>query len=88
MPGPDRDVAFVTGASRGIGAACAEAFAQAGHDVAVMARTGAALTGVVQRCEAHGARVLAMALDVSDEAAVAAKVRSDPGVARARCKAL
>ena len=34
-----KKVAFVTGASRGIGRACAIAFAQAGYDVAVTART-------------------------------------------------
>ena len=34
-----RKVAFVNGASRGIGRACAIALAQAGYDVAVTART-------------------------------------------------
>ena len=34
-----RKVAFVTGASRGIGKACAVSLAQAGYDVAVSART-------------------------------------------------
>ena len=35
----ERKVAFVTGASRGIGKACAVSLAQAGYDVAVSART-------------------------------------------------
>jgi len=39
MPDMDRPVAFVTGASRGIGKACAVQLARAGFDVAVLART-------------------------------------------------
>jgi NAD(P)-dependent dehydrogenase (short-subunit alcohol dehydrogenase family) len=39
MPAMDRPVAFVTGASRGIGKACAVHLARAGFDVAVLART-------------------------------------------------
>jgi NAD(P)-dependent dehydrogenase (short-subunit alcohol dehydrogenase family) len=39
MPGTPRPVAFVTGASRGIGRACAIALADAGFDVAFTART-------------------------------------------------
>jgi NAD(P)-dependent dehydrogenase (short-subunit alcohol dehydrogenase family) len=41
-------VAFVTGASRGIGAACAVALARAGFDVAVAARTEREGTGVLE----------------------------------------
>ncbi|MDP6942536.1 MAG: SDR family NAD(P)-dependent oxidoreductase [Myxococcota bacterium] len=69
-----RDIALITGASRGIGAACAEAFARAGYDLALLARTASALTEVVGRCEAHGVRALAIPVDVRDEAAVAEAV--------------
>ena len=41
-------VAFVTGASRGIGAACAVALAREGHDVALAARTSAEGSGVLE----------------------------------------
>jgi NAD(P)-dependent dehydrogenase (short-subunit alcohol dehydrogenase family) len=39
MAGPERRVALVTGASRGIGKACAQLLARAGFDVAITARS-------------------------------------------------
>ena len=47
-------VALVAGASRGIGAATAEAFAAAGAAVVLGARDMAALESVVKRIEAGG----------------------------------
>ena len=47
-------LALVTGASRGIGAATAEAIAAAGAHVAIAARDGDALEAVAQRIRAAG----------------------------------
>ncbi len=59
-------VALVAGASKGIGAVTAEAFAAAGADVMLGARDATALRGVAERIEAAGGRALAVATDVSD----------------------
>ena len=64
-------VALITGASRGIGAACAELFAEAGYDLALVSRRAESLSQVSTRCEALGARVLVLPADVSDATAVA-----------------
>ncbi|MGD9696683.1 MAG: 3-oxoacyl-[acyl-carrier-protein] reductase [Thermoleophilia bacterium] len=70
-------VALVTGASRGIGAACAAALAAAGHDVAVGYATdadGAAAT--VAAVEAAGRRAVALRADVADESQAAGLVEA------------
>jgi NAD(P)-dependent dehydrogenase (short-subunit alcohol dehydrogenase family) len=59
-------VALVAGASKGIGAATAEAFAAAGAAVVLGARDTVALKAVASRIEAAGGRALAVATDVSD----------------------
>ena len=66
--GPDLSgqVALVAGASRGIGAATAEAFAAAGAVVVLGARDQAALQGVAAKIEAAGGRALAVQADVTD----------------------
>ncbi|ELZ56208.1 MULTISPECIES: SDR family NAD(P)-dependent oxidoreductase [Halorubrum] len=66
----DGEVAIVTGASSGIGAATAEALADAGASVAVAARREAALETVADRIEADGGEALVVPTDVTDEAAV------------------
>jgi len=59
-------VALVAGASKGIGAATAEAFAAAGAAVVLGARDLAALETVAGRIEAGGGRALPVRADVAD----------------------
>ncbi|XVQ16235.1 SDR family oxidoreductase [Spirillospora sp. CA-255316] len=63
--------AIVTGAGRGIGAACAVALAEAGADVLVSARTEDQLRKVAQQIEAAGARALVVPADLGDPAVAA-----------------
>ena len=64
--------ALVTGASRGIGKAIALAYAQAGADVAVLARNGDLLQEVVAEIEVMGRRAVACPADVHDDEALVA----------------
>ena len=59
-------VALVAGASRGIGADTAKAFARSGHAVVLGARDTAALARVVDDIEANGGRAVAAKTDVGD----------------------
>lgn len=64
-------VAVVTGASGGIGQACAEALAREGADVAVVAgRNLAAAEEVARKIEGMGRQAMALACDVSSSQAV------------------
>lgn len=65
----DGKVALVTGASRGLGKAMSLALAKAGADLAVNARTEAALAEVVSEIKALGRKVIAVPGDVSNESA-------------------
>lgn len=67
-------VALVTGSSRGIGFAIAEGLAAAGAEVALNARNAAELEAARARLAATGAKVHALAFDVTDGAAVEAAV--------------
>lgn len=64
-------VAFVTGAGTGIGAATCAVLADAGFAVAAVDRDTSALDGVVNSLHEKGAVALALAVDVTDAAAVA-----------------
>jgi 7-alpha-hydroxysteroid dehydrogenase len=75
-------VAVVTGAGRGIGAATAVAFAEAGADVVISARTEADLDEVAGAVTATGRRALPVAADLSDvdtAAALAGMARDEFG---------
>jgi gluconate 5-dehydrogenase len=67
--------ALVTGSSRGIGHALAVALAGAGAEVVLNGRNKDALAAAAQRLEAEGARVRAVAFDVTDRESVADAVR-------------
>jgi NAD(P)-dependent dehydrogenase (short-subunit alcohol dehydrogenase family) len=64
-------VAVVTGASSGIGEACAVAFAEKGAHVVLAARRAERLSALVERLEGMGAKALAVTTDVTSEADVA-----------------
>jgi 3-oxoacyl-[acyl-carrier protein] reductase len=68
-------VALVTGASQGIGRACALALAKAGATVALAARNEEKLKAVVAEIEAVGGKAAAFKLDVSSEEAIKATVK-------------
>jgi NADP-dependent 3-hydroxy acid dehydrogenase YdfG len=69
-----KPVVLISGASQGIGAAIARVFAREirGVRLALVARNGRKLSGVVRACTRLGARAVAFPCDVSDEPAVAA----------------
>lgn len=58
--------AFVTGASKGIGAEICEVFADAGADIVAVARDAAGLAGVAEKVRAQGRRCLTLAADMAD----------------------
>ena len=60
-------VAFISGASQGIGHACALKLAQAGAAVAVAARSQEKLEQLVQQITGTGGKAAAFALDVTNE---------------------
>jgi NAD(P)-dependent dehydrogenase (short-subunit alcohol dehydrogenase family) len=68
-------VALIAGASKGIGAATALAFARSGAAVAIGARSLDALQAVAAQIEAEGGRALAVKLDVGDATSMEAFVQ-------------
>ena len=60
-------VAIITGASKGIGAAMAQAFADAGASVVIGARNAGQLEQAAERLRSTGGKVATVAGDVADE---------------------
>jgi 7-alpha-hydroxysteroid dehydrogenase len=62
----DGKVAIVTGGGRGIGAATARVFADAGADVLLASRTAEQVEAVAEEIRSMGRRAVALACDVND----------------------
>ena len=78
-PPLDGKVALVAGASRGIGAVTARAFAQAGAAVVLAARDRQALDSVAESIRTAGGQALAVPTDVGDPASVEQLVKQAVG---------
>jgi 3-oxoacyl-[acyl-carrier protein] reductase len=76
MAGVSGRVALVTGASQGIGRACALALAEGGASVALAARNETKLAEVAKEIEGKGGQAAAFRMDVSNEDEVKAAVKA------------
>ncbi len=71
-----KKTALITGATSGIGEACARKFAQGGYDLILTGRRAALLEDIKKQLEADGCRVKTLAFDVRDAKAAKAAIGS------------
>lgn len=71
-----KKIAFITGASSGIGEACARRFSAGGYDLILTARRADRLEALRARLEAEGTRVKCLVFDVRDADAATRAVES------------
>ena len=71
-----RKTVFITGATSGIGEACARKFAQGGYNLIITARRAEKLAEIKAQLEAEGAKVKTLTFDVRDAQAAQAAVES------------
>jgi 3-oxoacyl-[acyl-carrier protein] reductase len=76
MPGVEGRVALVTGASQGIGRACALVLAAAGAKVALCARNEEKLQQVASEIASHGGEAAVFKMDVAKEEEIKAGVKA------------
>ena len=69
-------IVLITGATSGIGQACARRFAQNGYNVIITARRADRLEAIKQDLERYGAKVMTLVFDVRDAAAATTAVTS------------
>lgn len=74
-----RKIALITGATSGIGEACARKFAQGGYDLIITARREDILNSLKAELEAAGAKVKTLVFDVRDADAAKNAVESLEG---------
>ena len=74
-------VVVITGASAGVGRAVAQAFAEQGASIGLLARGRDGLEGAKRDVEARGGRGLVLPTDVSDADAVEAAVTAQRALA-------
>ena len=75
----EKKIVMVTGATSGIGEACAKKFANGGYNVIITGRRHDKLEALKTQLEAQGARVLALTFDVREREAARKAVESIDG---------